>query len=675
MKLTRLRKEIRKLSEMTHLHECFTLLRSCASACKVTHLMRTIPPEQLANFLDGFDSVLRGAMERILGHDLSEQQWLICQLPAKYGGFGLRSGKLIAGAQHLMSLRKCSADLEIHAPGWNLESCAIESSESWLRECIGPDFDIRAYLSEDAVSSATIEQTPKEKYTMSLAQKCEHAWYVRLLNSMGDKDRVRLLSNSGPTQTWVTALPLAYKNWNVSSREWLIEARRRLGLDVRTRRTRCSNCRFFEIGLKGDHALSCSGKMGSKMRHDAVRIVVARAFKQAGFEVRMEQGGGLLDGRRPGDVEVRDWVVVDNWRNNTSLSIDVAIIDATGDTHLDALVCRGVGAAATEYEKRKISNYKDIKGAFVPFVLEAQGGFGTAAKKLVRELEKRSKERECIPNTRCLDVLRPLGEISLVTAIGFEIVRRNARMILDRSPVEEPLIPAERTRIRLEMMAKKRKAKLIDKETVVDGCSRVLPPSALLSGEHTGKKWPAKSDTAGKYKGEKNLEGDLNKTADGLNDSSKEFGVVKIFSQRNEQKILIDPTSPNERIKLLRSDSRLGASTFSETRPQSAQCENEPNNIPIKESKEHRLTTESEVLQTAIVESSERKVEDAEITMNEGDATTNNIFQSAPQTSNLLPVSNCTENKSKQNDCRHLKLKISPASIERLYQCSAIPKL
>ena len=61
-KLTRLKEEINMLSEMTHLHECFTLLRSCASACKVTHLMRTIPPEQLKTFLEGFDSLLRDAM-------------------------------------------------------------------------------------------------------------------------------------------------------------------------------------------------------------------------------------------------------------------------------------------------------------------------------------------------------------------------------------------------------------------------------------------------------------------------------------------------------------------------------------------------------------------------------------------------------------------------------------
>ena len=136
----------------------------------------------------------------------------------------------------------------------------------------------------------------------------------------------------------------------------------------------------------------------------------------------MEQGGGLHDRRRPGDVEVAEWVVVNNWKNDSTLSIDVAIIDPTADWHSGTLSCEGVGAAATKYEKRKRSTYSDIKGMFVPFVLEAQGGFGKAAKKLVRELEKRRKERECFPNTRSLEGLQPMGEISLVTAIGFELV-------------------------------------------------------------------------------------------------------------------------------------------------------------------------------------------------------------------------------------------------------------
>ena len=143
-KLERLRSEINSLSEMTHLHECFTLLRSCASACKVTHLMRTTPPQQLKTFIEGFDSLLRKAMEKILGHDLNDNQWLTCQLPAKYGGFGLRSGKIIAGAQYVMSLQKCANDMSAHTEGWSLDVSAKEGAEDWLKDCIGHDFDINS---------------------------------------------------------------------------------------------------------------------------------------------------------------------------------------------------------------------------------------------------------------------------------------------------------------------------------------------------------------------------------------------------------------------------------------------------------------------------------------------------------------------------------------------------
>ena len=96
------------------------------------------------------------------------------------------------------------------------------------------------------------------------------------------------------------------------------------------------------------------GQDGSTIQHDAIKVVVARAFRQAGFDVSMEQDGGLLDRRRPGDVEVEDWVVVNNWTDNTTLSIDDAIIDPTGDSHSGLLRQDGAGAAATRYEKRKM---------------------------------------------------------------------------------------------------------------------------------------------------------------------------------------------------------------------------------------------------------------------------------------------------------------------------------
>ena len=51
-----------------------------------------------------------------------------------------------------------------------------------------------------------------------------------------------------------------------------------------------------------------------------------------------------------------------------------------------------MGAAASKYENRKRQTYWDIKNHFSPFVLEASGGFGTEAKRLVRELGRAKKE-------------------------------------------------------------------------------------------------------------------------------------------------------------------------------------------------------------------------------------------------------------------------------------------
>ena len=61
-------------------------------------------------------------------------------------------------------------------------------------------------------------------------------------------------------------------------------------------KTRCSKCRFHEIGLTGDYAPRCAGKVGLKMRHDALTLLVARAFQKAGFDVKMEQNGDRLMG-------------------------------------------------------------------------------------------------------------------------------------------------------------------------------------------------------------------------------------------------------------------------------------------------------------------------------------------------------------------------------------------
>ena len=150
--------------------------------------MRTIPPEQITKFLNGFDRELKGAMEKILGNKLNNEQWLVCQLPAKYGGLGLRSGKLVAGAQHVMSMQKCAEQMANHSKGWSLERRAKETSEAWLKDRIGPEFDMDTWLSEGTCTSRDETPISSRKYPLSLAQECEYSCYKRSLKSMSDSD-------------------------------------------------------------------------------------------------------------------------------------------------------------------------------------------------------------------------------------------------------------------------------------------------------------------------------------------------------------------------------------------------------------------------------------------------------------------------------------------------------
>ena len=62
-KLKELEIQIEQVSRTPYLHEGFTLQKHCATVCKVSHLMRTLPPVQLRSFLRGFDAALKKGFE------------------------------------------------------------------------------------------------------------------------------------------------------------------------------------------------------------------------------------------------------------------------------------------------------------------------------------------------------------------------------------------------------------------------------------------------------------------------------------------------------------------------------------------------------------------------------------------------------------------------------------
>ena len=95
---------------MPYRHEAFSILQSCASDCRITHLLRTLPPRQTVRLTTRFDEKLREAFSHLIAIDsepgmLNDLWWKQVKLPRKFGGMHLRSGALTGAAQYAQSRR------------------------------------------------------------------------------------------------------------------------------------------------------------------------------------------------------------------------------------------------------------------------------------------------------------------------------------------------------------------------------------------------------------------------------------------------------------------------------------------------------------------------------------------------------------------------------------------
>ena len=98
--------KVRQVTELLlHLREPhleFVLLRSCLSLPKVMFLLRALDTTEHRDLLGTFDSITRGALCRILGCPVTDDQWAQAKLPV--GGLGLRAAGDHASVAHATSL-------------------------------------------------------------------------------------------------------------------------------------------------------------------------------------------------------------------------------------------------------------------------------------------------------------------------------------------------------------------------------------------------------------------------------------------------------------------------------------------------------------------------------------------------------------------------------------------
>ena len=194
---------------------------------------------------------------------------------------------------------------------------------------------------------------------------------------MSNTENTHIEANTGPDHYRITTMPLEWKGYHLQPAIWKACMRKRLRVPVYPAEKYCPhNCGFWN-DVHGNHAVWCSGGSHTNIRHNTVRDIVAKAAKEAGFTVLIEQKAPRLKGKQaPGDLTIL------NWRGGRKCHVDIMIMNPLCKTYVATLEKDGVGAVATLVgELRKETKYRAMReDDFIPFIVETSGGVGQQAK-------------------------------------------------------------------------------------------------------------------------------------------------------------------------------------------------------------------------------------------------------------------------------------------------------
>ena len=196
----------------------------------------------------------------------------------------------------------------------------------------------------------------------------------------------------------------------------------KLGIPLFSQSIPCSACsRVFDGDLFRDHAVSCTGIVGVKHRHNGVRDTLVDVCYRAGISVGREVDIGLTteDGKplRPADMLLYAW---DSGRD--------VCVDLTGSSPLtqSGLSDFVPGRAIFDAAHRKRAKYQDrcaaIGYGFLPFSFSSLGELEPDAVALLKRIQKFSTAQDV--GARAAPHIFTRICFSIAKGVGAQIVSR-----------------------------------------------------------------------------------------------------------------------------------------------------------------------------------------------------------------------------------------------------------
>ena len=347
-------------------HTEFVLLRSCLSLPKIMFMLRAVDTSNHQEQLFKFDSMVRGALTRLLGSTLSDEQWAQASLPAAMGGLGLRSAADHAPTAHAVSLLAAQTLLD-GLLGEDVEAPSLPQPLLQL---------ISAKIGEDSTVETLTGVT--QKMASLKVDRLNHSLLLQHFTEKGvERDIARLSSLGLPhAGSWLSVVPMPALGLHLRASEFIPVVKYRLGIPVYTRNGTCPACSLPSDKM-GDHSLGCRNTGDRIARHNMLRDVIFETASSADLGPSREERH-LLPGTsaRPGDVTIR------RWTNGRDSAIDVTVTSPLCPTNVSGAAAKAGDALDKAVKRKSRETAEDCRReglVFIPFAVETLGGFHQGA--------------------------------------------------------------------------------------------------------------------------------------------------------------------------------------------------------------------------------------------------------------------------------------------------------
>ena len=322
------------------------------------YLQRVVP-----NCADAFvplrDSINGKFIHAVLGGGISEQEKALLSLPSRMGGMGLRDP--VESAEMAYSASKDGTVKIVKA---------IKGDE---------EFTVHEHRERIAETHVKLRMEQKEQDQRKLDAALE---------SMDAKKRRTVMrAVDGKTSNWLTVMPVARHQFDLSAVEFRDALAMRYSRPLLRMPANCDGCGGpFDL----THALDCKKGGLVTQRHNEVRDALGDIAALAYKEVVREPVVREADEARGISALVADLGVRGVWQPQTEALFDVRVIDTDAQSYVQRAVSSVLATVEREKKRKYAQASQERHASFSPFVLSVDGLLAREAQFVIKRFAEKA---------------------------------------------------------------------------------------------------------------------------------------------------------------------------------------------------------------------------------------------------------------------------------------------